>query len=301
MSRHLAILLFFISLGLSAQTWTSTVVSDPWDGDYNIAYTRGYGGESPYTNPTLRIENTKKGINIYIKDLGYTGCSANRLDLIFDNKRKYSAKGNSSTTNDALFIDRGFYTYESKKLLTLYHLLDELTKSSSLKIRFINDCSVNVFSFNLSGSSGAIYKAVGKNLITEKVVYYDTRFERANARQDSLINYKKIIQNKNDSIKSTLESQDEIVNAFILNPISLENSTEGIKFEDVTEIRHLIKKELSFFLDDYGDIVRLCLKESSPGYFRLYGDFLKDAVINKDVFFYVVFRMNAQNQFYLLD
>ena len=302
MSRNLIItLLIFIANSLSSQTWVSSVVSDPWDGDYIIAYTKGYGGESPYTSPTLRIEKTKKEIRIYIKDLGYTGCSSNQLDFIFDNKRKYSARGNSSTTRDALFIDGGFYTYEDKELLTLYHLLNELTISSNLKVRFTNDCSVNVFSFSLSGSSKAIYKLESKDVIKEKVNYYNNRYERARARKDSIANFTRMVQLKNDSIKSTLRPVDEIINTFIAEPRYEDRVLEGVVFKEIGETKQLIKEELDFF-SDYGDVVNIYFEQSaSPGYYRLCGDFLKEAEINKNIFLYVVFQVNSQGQLYLLN
>tara|TARA_R110000744_G_scaffold107874_1_gene204536 strand:+ start:1680 stop:2615 length:936 start_codon:yes stop_codon:yes gene_type:complete len=311
MHKKLSILLSILSIGLSAQTWTSSVVNDPWDGDYQIAFTIGSGGKSPYANPVLRIEKPTTGLNIYIKNLGYTGCANNLLEFIFDDERKYRARGTSSTTQDAIFIET-FSTYENKESLTVYHLLNELTKSSNLQIRFTSNCSLNTFSFGLSGSSRAVFSVLSKDIIFTKTQFFDSRDERAKIKSDSISKFNKIksdsiskfketIRMKNDSIKSTLKSEDEILNDFITNPCTFNEKLKGFVFNEKEKIQLLIEKELSFNTRDYGEIVKIYIEESSPGFYRLYGQYLKDAELKQGVSLYKVFQINKLNQLFLLE
>ncbi len=98
------------------------------------------------------------------------------------------------------------------------------------------------FSFSLSGSSKAIYKVESKDVIKEKVNYYNNRYERARARKDSIVNFTRMVQLKNDSIKSTLRPVDEILNTFIAEPRYEDRVLEGVVFKEIGETKQLIKK-----------------------------------------------------------
>lgn len=178
--------IFFLStfyllsvVGLNAQTWTySSHISD-FDGDYKIVSAYGYGGEFPYESPRFIVRDMKGRINLYISNLGYTGCDGNELIIVFDSKRRYYVSTNlliESTDNDALFIAGMRESWDSE-VLTEYHLLNEIRKSTKMSIRFSSDCKTNDFYYRLDGSSSALSRMLG-NTIDYELKYFDEQKEQ---------------------------------------------------------------------------------------------------------------------------
>ena len=84
--KKLLLLLVFIPLVCFGQ-WTLNESNDPFDGKISTVKHRGYGGEFPYENPLLiiRYKHLKEELEIYISDMGYSGCSDNIIHASFNN------------------------------------------------------------------------------------------------------------------------------------------------------------------------------------------------------------------------
>ena len=137
--KKLLLLFTFLLLsvvGLNAQTLSYANKTSDFDGSYKIVSANGYGGEFPYQSPRFIVRNIGGRIDLYISNLGYTGCDGNELIIVFDSKRKYYVSTGlliESTDKDALFI-AGIRESWNGEVLTIYHLLDEVNKSSKLSL-----------------------------------------------------------------------------------------------------------------------------------------------------------------------
>lgn len=156
---------FFIAETALGQSWKYENAINDIDGKYHVASTTGWGGKYPYNSAKIILNyfEESEGLNLYLTNIGYTGCDNNEVIFVFDSKRKYRAK-NVSTNNDrdALFIDEviGDFDSFSNANWPQYIILYELMKSSKLYVRVRNDCHSYDFSFSLSGSSSAINKVL---------------------------------------------------------------------------------------------------------------------------------------------
>ena len=83
------LLLIIVPFFTYTQTgWTYKVEDDPFDGKTLYALASGYMGTSPYNNPGFIIRYTdNKGLEAYIRDLGYSGCDDNKIEIAFDNSK----------------------------------------------------------------------------------------------------------------------------------------------------------------------------------------------------------------------
>lgn len=183
--KKLLLLSTFILLsvvGLNAQTWKHKVQYSDFDGKYDIVYAFGYGGSSPYENPQFIVRNRSEE-ELFISDLGHTGCDNNRLLIVFDRTRKYYAYGSPSTDRDALFIS-SFYTDDNINKLTIYHLLQEIMQSSKMSIRFSNDCTTRDFYYRLDGSTSALTKMFGSKIQSEIKLFEEQQIQKEKALEE---------------------------------------------------------------------------------------------------------------------
>lgn len=264
--------------GLNAQTWKHTIEYSDFDGKYNLVYAEGYGGSFPYDNPQFIVRNKTKD-ELYITGLGYTGCDNNSLIIVFDSRRRYKAYGNPSTDNEALFIESLFSEVNGDKL-TIYHLLQEIMKSSKMSIRFENDCAIRDFFFKLDGSTTAFTKMFGSK-IQDEIIAFEER-AKLKAINDSLAKIKK------DSIKEwrtqmAIEAKrvsDSIINDFLMNPTIdgekvsyiipdasrkkassvMERNINSLKWDyvligfDLSQMTRSTYKVIIVYKDEYGDL-----------------------------------------------
>lgn len=277
------------AVGLNAQTWKHTIKYSDFDGKYNLVYAEGYGGSFPYENPKFIIRN-KTEDELYITGLGYTGCDNNSLIIVFDSSRRYKAYGNPSTDNEALFIESLFSEANGDKL-TIYHLLQEIMKSSKMSIRFENDCAIRDFFFKLDGSTTALTKMFGSKIQDEIMAFEEYKIQlaveneeraRLKAINDSLAKI------KNDSIKEWRTQvanerkriSDSIVNDFLMNPTIdgkkvsyiipdesrkkasslMEKNIKSLKLDyvligfDLSQMTRSTYKVIIVYKDEYGDL-----------------------------------------------
>jgi hypothetical protein len=255
--KRLLLLSTFILLsvvGLNAQTWTYANKTSDFDGSYKIVSANGYGGEFPYQSPRFIVRNTGGRIDLYISNLGYTGCDGNELIIVFDSKRKYYVTNSlliESTDKDALFIS-GIRESGNSEVLTIYHLLDEVKKSSKMSVRFRSDCKTNDFFYKLDGSTSALNKMFGRSIQDAiksfeedkvKMAIAEKEWERKQAKKDS------IAKIKSDSLKiwrkQILDKRklvlDSVINSFLENAY-----IDGVKtdYKIAEESRQMVKKLL---------------------------------------------------------
>lgn len=157
-----------------AQSWKYEVLKNDVDGRIYVASCIGWGGTYPYTKPRIVLNyfEEKAGLNLYLSDVGYTGCDNNKVTIVFDSKRKYfSFDVSTNKGRDALFINSmyGHYLTHGEMAVPLYVILHEISKSTKMYVRVENDCHSYDFSFSLSGSSAAIENVMSKGYLKNEV------------------------------------------------------------------------------------------------------------------------------------
>lgn len=280
---------FLIVVGLNAQTWTYSSRTSDFDGDYKIVSAYGYGGEFPYESPRFIVRDMNGRINLYISNLGYTGCNGNELIIVFDSKRRYYVSTNlliESTDNDALFIAGMRESWDSE-VLTEYHLLDEIRKSTKMSIRFSSDCKTNDFFYRLDGSSSALSRMLG-NTIDYELKYFDEqkdqreldRQKREEEQRLKIIERRKqdsLNQIRIDSVKAwerSLLSQhtivkDSMIDLFSRTPIVNGELTDyTIESETFRKMKYVFKSN-SEKLDPEFELIGFNLKPSGKGVYML--------------------------------
>ncbi|MDM9632122.1 hypothetical protein [Robiginitalea aurantiaca] len=138
------IVLFFTILIIPVMAfgqWTSSSGDNKFDGKYRSAMVIGKGSEWPYNRPTLVINLFESSTpNIYLTNIGYTGCGSAAIEITFDNTDKiYTYNSYSNSDNDAAFID---YNNEVSHYnsLNLSDLLDLFKEKTRLYIRYSSSC-----------------------------------------------------------------------------------------------------------------------------------------------------------------
>ena len=239
--KKLLLLSTFILLsvvGLNAQTWTYANKTSDFDGSYKIVSAYGYGGEFPYQSPRFIVRDMDDRIEIFISDLGYTGCDGNELIIVFDSKRKYYVSTGlliESTDKDALFI-AGIRESWNGEVLTIYHLLDEVKKSSKMSIRFSSDCKTNDFFYKLDGSTSALNKMFGRRIQDEVKSFEENKVKLAIAKKekerkqaisdsierikiDSIASYREKAFMRQKAVKDSLNGHyEQLIQLFLDNP-----------------------------------------------------------------------------------
>jgi len=156
MKKLLFLLLFvpFVSIG---QSWIYDQSIDPFDGKESTLIHYGFGGQFPYKNPVLifRYTHNTNELEIYIDDLGYSGCDDNYISMSFNDNPEnvYSYSVNESKDKSAVFFEEDDFV----------PLIMKLKKYSFVSVRFSNSCDNKRFKFNLKGSSNALNKFLGNS------------------------------------------------------------------------------------------------------------------------------------------
>lgn len=234
----LLLLCFLFNNGLNAQTWSYANKTSDFDGSYKIVSAYGYGGAFPYESPRFIVRNMGGRIDLYISDLGYTGCDGNALIIVFDSKRKYFVTTSlliESKDKDALFIS-GIKESWNGEVLTIYHLLDEVKKSSKMSIRFSSDCKMNDFFYKLDGSTSALNQMFGRRIQDEVKSFDEDEVKRAIAKKewerkqaitdsierikaDSVATYRERAFMRQKAIKDSLNGHySQLIQLFLDNP-----------------------------------------------------------------------------------
>jgi hypothetical protein len=223
--KKLILLLLFIPL-VSFGQWTLDESNDPFDGKISTIEHRGYGGEFPYENPVLiiRYKHLKEELDIYITDMGYSGCSDNIIYASFNNTPENVFKYwvTASTDNKAVF----FRDYQFSTLLS------NLKTFSTVTIKFSNSCGDKRFKFNLLGSSKAINNLLEKttNYNKKAIQLKKSKLKTKNSYVEKLINQAKEIAdwevNELNSLKYQIEKDydDEVkYDSLIVKPRSFKD------------------------------------------------------------------------------
>lgn len=223
--------LFIVLLTINCHSqWRTGSSGNKFDGEYKYGTIIGKGGEYPYTKPSLTINKFKNvEPNIYISNIGYTGCNNNSLKFAFDNSEDiYSFYSETNADKDAAFLSAT--VFETKELLELFK------QKSKVYIRYSNSCGKEDYEFSLNGATKAINFIVGN--------YYEKEIEaikdeiREKRIIDSLhIAERKLLENrlrKVDSIKSvneiiianakTIEFEKTLLEAFDFNGLEMSKS-----------------------------------------------------------------------------
>lgn len=158
--KQIKLLIFLLPCIVLGQ-WKTNTGSNKFDDNYKSATVIGTGGEFPNEAPMLVINRISDNAPaIYLTDIGYTGCDNNVVQFSFNGKSEiYTSSSTSIDTNkDVVFID-GFSE------IAMFNIVDLLKEKSMLYVRYTNSCKQYDYKFKLTGSSDAIYYAVGS--------YYD--------------------------------------------------------------------------------------------------------------------------------
>lgn len=308
----LSVFYFVFSNGLNAQTWKHKVKYSDFDGKYDFVYANGYGGSYPYEDPQFIIRNDGAD-ELFISDLGYTGCDNNSLLIVFDRSRRYRIYGGPSTDNEAFFLYK-FYEDGTGEELTKYHLLMEIMKSSRMSIRFENDCKRNDFYYRLDGSTSALTKMFGRKIQNEVKTFEEDKVkmaiaEKERARKQAITD--SINKIKSDSIavwreKTLLKRkllQDSIngvyetlANEFLESP-TVDGQDVGYKIQESSKKKvspHIIRNikilRPSHTLNGFD------LEPSPQGYFKLMMKYTDEKGVQQSRFLYKSFRLTDTGQ-----
>ena len=155
--KKLLLLLLFVPFVCIGQSWIYDQSIDPFDGKESTLIHYGYGGQFPYKNPVLifRYTHNTNELEIYIDDLGYSGCNNNYISMSFNNdpQNVYNYSVNRSKDGSAVFFEEDDFA----------PLIMKLKKYSYVTVRFSNSCGNKRFKFNLNGSSKALNKLLGSS------------------------------------------------------------------------------------------------------------------------------------------
>ena len=307
----LSVFYFLFSNGLNAQTWSYANKTSDFDGSYKVVSAYGYGGDFPYQSPRFIVRNMGGRIDLYISDLGYTGCDGNELIIVFDSKRKYYVTTGlliESTDKDALFI-AGIRESWNGEVLTIYHLLDEVKRSSKMSIRFRSDCKMNDFFYKLDGSTSALNQMFGRRIDDEVKSYEDDKVKMAMAKKE--MEKKQAITDSINKIKSdsiavwreeTLlkrkllqdsinEVYETLANEFLESP-TVDGQDVGYKIQESSKKKvapHIIRNIK--ILRSSHSLNGFDLESSPQGYFKLMMKYTDETGEVQSRFLYKSFRL----------
>ena len=265
--------------------WKYSNGSNKFDGEYKSTYVVGKGEEWPYLKPQFHVNSfiNEGKPNIYISNIGYTGCDYATISFAFDGIDDilvYSASSNSD--NDAAFVTGSIY-----EISNLINLLKEQTKAY---VRYENNCGTTDYEFNLYGSTKAINYVVNGFYENQIELRIKTRILKKELDSIKEIEYKKEIKQKEilDSInlikskieldRKTLEFKDSLLSYFDYKGIEVSktllkniiefkiNSTKRVYYCKTTfNSGNIIRnKQHSFFASDkhviYNRIEEGCIR-----------------------------------------
>ena len=140
--------------------WKTDSGDNKFDGQYKSCYVIGKGGSFPFNKPTLVISRFgERSPNIYLTDIGYTGCSRNTVRVAFNDDESILICDTPTPdlNKDSLFINSFSYT-------SIFDFIEMLMNKKTVYIRVVNSCGKTDYEFSLSGSSKAINFALGDYL-----------------------------------------------------------------------------------------------------------------------------------------
>ncbi|WP_194529025.1 hypothetical protein [Zobellia roscoffensis] len=140
--------------------WKTDSGDNKFDGQYKSCYVIGKGGSFPFNKPTLVISRFgERSPNIYLTNIGYTGCSRNTVRVVFNDDESVLICDNPAPdlNKDSLFI-RYFDNTSTVDFIEM------LMNKKSVYIRVVNSCGKSDYEFSLKGSSKAISFALGDYL-----------------------------------------------------------------------------------------------------------------------------------------
>ena len=173
MKNLFLILFLLLALNINAQ-WVNKTVNNDFDDPYRICYT------APNNGVILKLENVEGLISFYLSG-GYYCDESPVVDLSFivnGVAKKYSRECSISSDNKIVWLIND---------LLIEEMLTDFKNCNILKVR-VNDytCSIEIYSFNMSGSSSAINfisynKKVDKPVVKETVI-----IEKENTEEEAL-------------------------------------------------------------------------------------------------------------------
>lgn len=240
----LVLISMLVAINIQAQ-WKTGSGGNKFDGEYKFAKVIGKGGEWPNNKPILTINkfNTSEP-NIYLADIGYTGCSYGKISIAFDDTDEildfYSTPNKS---NDAAFF--------SGSIEEMSELLELFKQKSKVYVRYSNNCGQEDYQFGLAGSQNAIKYVVGdyyKNRLIEIQNELQNELEEKEARKllsDSLKRERDRVKALNEAIE--LENKIKKFEDKLLHDFDFE-SLEKTKEEPiaVASFRMPFDKEINF-------------------------------------------------------
>jgi len=145
-----------ISVSSVQSQWRFLNKHDKFYGKYKQAVVFGKSDKSPYNKPSLNIiyvEN-QGSFNIYIGNMGYTGCLNKGIGYIFDNENVKYMKGDITTNNEENAI-------HLSQLDNILDFIEGLKSYNKLYINYFDDCNDGVrIEFPLAGSTKAISRCL---------------------------------------------------------------------------------------------------------------------------------------------
>ncbi len=184
--------MFFTAIYVNAQ-WKYYTKNDPFDGKMNFVTATGFGGDSPYSRPSLVFrQNSNNELAAYITGAGYTGCDDPRVIFSFGSSDDLFEFSLSESVNR----DAGFFNLEND-LELFFNLINRLKSESIVYVKFRTRCSINLFKISLNGSSNALNKSFYKSL-KEKM---DIQEDKKKKEQEILDKYEQILKEKEQKVQ----------------------------------------------------------------------------------------------------
>ena len=194
--------MFFTAIYVNAQ-WKYYTKNDPFDGKMNFVTATGFGGDSPYSRPSLVFrQNSNNELAAYITGAGYTGCDDPRVIFSFGSSDDLLEFNLSESVNRKA----GFFNLEND-LELFFNLVNRLKSESIVYVRFRTRCSINQFKISLNGSSNALNKSFYKSLKEKMNIQEDKKKKE----QEWFDKYEQILIEKKQKEQEILQKNEQKV------------------------------------------------------------------------------------------
>jgi hypothetical protein len=220
MQLRFLLTIFLISFNLTTicSQWKFFQVNDPFDGLYEYGKISGVSDDSTYRKPILYVANSanRYDFNIYIGNIGYTGCSYSSISVVFQNDNEVLEFDSSSNLdNDVAFLDlpslnpkKYSFRYipifndvsrsgpSEDELIKFKKLINLLRTKERIYMRYRSNCGTINIEFSLAGINSIL-----NNLLANQLNDLEDYFRNEQKRVLEEYVSKKRENESNDSIR----------------------------------------------------------------------------------------------------
>lgn len=308
-------------MSIFSQTWHTSTIKNPFDGEFKRALVTGRGDNYRYNSPYLVINNQEEEPTIYISDLGYTGCGGNVLWFAFDGKVLFSTQDvTESIGSDALFINsikrgaEGWKAYVDSPEVSNFYLYERMIKASSMSVRWSGDCSGNDMTFSLHNSGRAIQSVIGDiNLFMANEATKKLELQRLKRFEDSVKKYteqRMIAEKQKEELlrkqriqreKEEREAKEAVISIWLESTyLNFINNTSSRGLPSPIKLNYTAEKEVKTVLSQNYDKLIHCKScnvtlQYNKGW-KDYGLVIYDSDTKKYEYLYLSLQLNPQSK-----